>query len=158
MKMKLGLLLTGIAFIALALILFIVDIARKKDGTEEIKKINADAEQLLEELNTISTLIVDEMDKRYNRMLEVYREFENMIGCRDSALQEGLVNGTTTDIIGENTVYCKEDSRRKELILGLYRKGFTPSEIAKKFNIGTGEVELIIKLMNRGVKENAEVL
>lgn len=144
--MNYGFLLCGIMFVMIAMILFIIDSRKNELKTENLERINTDVEQLLEELNTMSTLIVDEMDKRHSKMLNVYSEFENLLTV---ASRENQQTGAIIE---------PESNNKREGVLELRKKGLTPSQIARSMGMGTGEVELILRLANRGVKDNVEII
>ncbi len=138
--MNFGLLFSGISLVIISFFLFMIDARKKEDTTvkKDLEKANSDVEYLLDELNTMSSLIVDEMDKRHSKMLDMYSEFEHLLtlACKDNHQQEPVIKPAT--------------GNKRDGVLELSEKGLTASQIARNMGIGTGEVELILRLANRG--------
>ncbi len=148
--MNYTLLFLGIGLVILAVVLFILDARKSRSEIRNLEKANAQTELLIEELNELSSIIVDELDKKYNNMLDIYKELS--VVSEDDQQGKQIHNG---DISYKNGV---QQLDRKSSILELYDTGKSPSEIASRIGIGTGEVELIIKLAGRGVKDNVEII
>ncbi|MDD2573173.1 MAG: hypothetical protein WCS98_00280 [Bacillota bacterium] len=144
--MNYGLLFLGIGLVIVAVILFIIEAVKNRSEIRELEIANAQTELLIEELNELSSIIVDEMDKKYNNMLSIYREML-----------------TTSEPVQEDPQQDKDKSKsaegmqprdRKNTILELHSIGKSPQGIAERLGIGVGEVELIIKFAERGVGKN----
>ena len=69
------LLILGICMVIVAVVLFVLDTKKSRNEIRELERANAQTEALIEELNELSSIIVDEMDKRYNNMLDIYNPF-----------------------------------------------------------------------------------
>lgn len=141
--MNYALLFLGICLVVLAVVLFILDAIKSRSEIRDLEKANAQAELLIEELNELSSIIVDEMDKRYNNMLDIYKEL--LAASEPETKEQDDADEKTAD--SENTAFRD----RKNEILDLHRLGKLPGEIASKMGIGTGEVELVIKFAGQGV-------
>lgn len=124
-----------------------VCIGHKKSRNEirELERANAQTEALIEELNELSSIIVDEMDKRYNNMLDIYKE---LLAVSESEIKEPK-DGT------EKKTKPAKDGKvdKKNQILDLHKSGSLPSEIAERLGIGTGEVELVLRFAGQGVED-----
>ena len=141
--MNYALLALGICLVIVAVVLFILDAVKSRNEVRDLERANAQTEALIEELNELSSIIMDEMDKRYNNMLDIYKE---LLAASETEIKEPKAEV-------ENNEHPGRDAHRdkKGQILDLHGSGKSPSEIAERLGIGTGEVELILKLAARGV-------
>ena len=138
------LLALGICLVIVAVVLFILDTKKSRNEIRELERVNAQTEALIEELNELSSIIVDEMDKRYNSMLDIYKE---LLAVSENDAKE------PTDGAENNTGSGKDGQRdKKNQILDLYKSGRSPFEIAERLGIGTGEVELVLRFAGQGVE------
>jgi hypothetical protein len=138
------LLALGICLVIVAVVLFILETKKSRNEIRELERANAQTEALIEELNELSSIIVDEMDKRYNNMLDIYKELLVVSENETKEPKDGAEN---------NTGPAKEEQGdKKNQILDLHKSGRSPSEIAERLGIGTGEVELVLRFAGQGVE------
>ncbi|MFZ5987410.1 MAG: DUF6115 domain-containing protein [Bacillota bacterium] len=147
---------------------------RIDEKREELLRIIADAEMMVEELNKFSDYIVSQVDQKNREALETikYMEEKAKIIMEESvdALNVGrvgagvsIVNGNS-DLIIDNiifeeantvkTVKNKPQSKVKEKVIpinsrhkeviSLAQRGFNETEIARKLSMGKGEIRLIL--------------
>ncbi len=142
--MKHWLLFSGIGFILMAIILFRIDALKEKDKTEikELEKASVRTELLIDELNELSSIIVEELDKKYSNMLNIYNE----------------VITVSEPVQGESSTGTAQQRDKKDTILELHNTGKSVLEIARELGIGIGETELVIKFARRGVGTKNEKL
>jgi hypothetical protein len=131
------LLIFGIVLVIIALVLFIMDRKKTSSEIQDLERANAQTEYLIEELNELSSIIVDEMEKKYIKMLDIYQELLAVSAVEQKEKEEPRQEKQT----GKKT---KVQSMRNK-ILELHKLGSSPVEIASQTGIGIGEVELIIK-------------
>ncbi|MGI6703210.1 MAG: DUF6115 domain-containing protein [Clostridia bacterium] len=144
--MNYGLLFFGIGLVIVAVALFIVDTVKNRSEIRELERANAQTELLIEELNELSSIIVDEMDKKYNKMLSIYNELLITPEKDNEYAQQ------SRDKAGHAEGIQPRD--KKTTILELHSLGKSPGEIAERLGTGVGEVELIVKLAGQGVGYN----
>lgn len=138
------LLALGICLVIVAVVLFILETKKSRNEIRELERANAQTEALIEELNELSSIIMDEMDKRYNNMLDIYKE---LLAVSETEVKE------PKDEVEKNTNPGKDGQRdKKNQILDLHRSGRSPSEIAESLGIGVGEVELVLRFAGQGVE------
>lgn len=137
------LLALGICLVIAAVVLFILDAKKTRNEIRELERANAQTEALIEELNELSSIIVDEMDKRYNNMLDIYKELLAVSEIETTEPKDGTEKSTDQGKDGQRD--------KKNQILDLHKSGRSPSEIAGKLGIGTGEVELVLRFAGQGV-------
>ncbi|HOO13122.1 MAG TPA: hypothetical protein PK684_09230 [Bacillota bacterium] len=134
----------GICLVIVAVVLFILETKKSRNEIRELEMANAQTEALIEELNELSSIIMDEMDKRYNNMLDIYKE---LLAVSETEVKE------PKDEVEKNTNPGKDGQRdKKNQILDLHRSGRSPSEIAESLGIGVGEVELVLRFAGQGVE------
>lgn len=128
---------------------------------QEIKKVIEDAEEIISELNYTSEMVVKEIEEKLNSIRgdiknlgsiavsdpgEAYRQ------PRKEAAPAALSAGKKKRIIKDNT--AKEGipegklSKKQQEILNYASQGMSVTDIAKRMNIGQGEVMLILSLKN----------
>lgn len=138
------LLALGICLVIVAVVLFILETKKSRNEIRELERANAQTEALIEELNELSSIIMDEMDKRYNNMLDIYKE---LLAVSETEVKE------PKDEVEKNTNPGKDGQRdKKNQILDLHRSGRSPSEISESLGIGVGEVELVLRFAGQGVE------
>ncbi len=144
------LLALGICLVIVAVVLFILETKKSRNEIRELERANAQTEALIEELNELSSIIMDEMDKRYNNMLDIYKE---LLAVSETEVKE------PKDEVEKNTNPGKDGQRdKKNQILDLHRSGRSPSEIAESLGIGVGEVELVLRFAGQGVEDIGETI
>mgnify|MGYP001225548192 CR=1 FL=1 len=146
--MNYGLLFLGICLVIMAIIMFILDAAKNRSEIRELERANAQTEMLIEELNELSSIIVDEMDKRYNSMLGIYKEL--LVATEPERSKQEACPDYTPGTEGT------KPQDKKSRVLELHNDGKTPSEIASVLGMGIGEVELIIKFAGQGAGNSAK--
>lgn len=130
----------GIGLAILAVVLLLIDRKKANCDIKDLERANAQTEYLIEELNELSSILVDEMEKKYIKMLDIYEQLlavpvdeqQKDKPKQDKSLRDGTIS------------HNKHDD-----ILQLFNSGNSPADIASKMGMGTGEVELIIKFANR---------
>jgi uncharacterized coiled-coil protein SlyX len=134
----------GICLVIVAVVLFILETKKSRNEIRELEMANAQTEALIEELNELSSIIMDEMDKRYNNMLDIYKE---LLAVSESEIKEPKDEA-------EKDMNPGKDRQRdkKNKILDLHKSGRSPYEIAERLGIGVGEVELVLRFAGQGVE------
>jgi DNA-binding NarL/FixJ family response regulator len=140
---------------------------------QEIKKVIEDAEEILSELNFTSDVIVKEIEDKINNLNKIYSNVNNSIAqlnSRPMVVEQAVSNQSTimptNPTIVEKTVVkaklkpmsitpvnknLKKEEKPKskqEIIFELAGQGTSVIDIAKKMNMGQGEVALILSLKN----------
>jgi IS30 family transposase len=138
------LLIFGIGLVIIALVLFIMDRKKTSSEIQDLERANAQTEYLIEELNELSSIIVDEMEKKYIKMLDIYQELLAVSAVEQKEREEPKQEKQTEK-------KTKVQSMRNK-ILELHEAGSSPVEIASQTGTGIGEVELIIKFAQGSVE------
>lgn len=165
----------GITIVFTALISIFFDSKRSHDNKKEIEQkkkeltdIISDAEEMVSELNKFSGYIVSQIDIKNNELWESLKNyqckleeinqkvFDNpdiVIQSDEAALSEISCSNT---IEADNSAIESPSSNtisnavpaytKQERILQLAQNGLNAAEIAKKMNIGKGEVQLVLEL------------
>lgn len=140
---------------------------------QEIKKVIEDAEEILSELNFTSDVIVKEIEEKINNLNRIYKSLNNTMsqqGVRPAAAIEPQVIPQTevpqqkqpaekssipvkfkqATIASSIRSPQKEEKQRtkQEQIYDMAEQGISIVDIAKKMNMGQGEVSLILSLKN----------
>jgi peptidoglycan hydrolase CwlO-like protein len=112
----------------------------------ELQTMMNEADDLLKELNDISSYIMDEIDKKHKDLLFLYQLIEE----KQKDLVETTKEKTTEDHhkIADSSVRFQKDEKHmySNKIFQLYEEGKDIAAIAKELNIGKGEVELVLEL------------
>lgn len=142
---------------------------------ECLKKLNesmSDADTLVNTLDSFSENIKQDLDKRHDEILnlhtminekklEILELFNLEFFNKEEPIKEepklikdyqkNVTNDLEMVLASESSLlYQKADSFSKsEEIISLFNKGFPIAEIAKKLNIGFGEVKLIVDLKRK---------
>lgn len=136
-----------------------------------------EADSALSNINSVSSLIIEEIDIKYKELLFLYEMLEEKkkdilehtgkLHAEDSTgveieNEDGLVPDISEDDAYESNLELMEIGRKmdeirrfprlknKDAILGLRENGYDITEIAKELGIGKGEVRLIIGLNKVG--------
>ena len=121
-----------------------------------IKTIN-EADDAIEQLNDISKQIFLQQEEKYQELLYLYeiieqkkKELTNI--SENEQLKENLnVNQTLLDNTKEDiNKEAAESISKYDEIFKLNEQGYSITEIAKKLNMGQGEVNLVLELKKRG--------
>lgn len=144
---------------------------------QEIKKVIEDAEEILSELNFTSDVIVKEIEDKINNLNKVYRSVNNSLAILNSkqpdvekpqvqqpVMQQPViqqeapvVEKTTVPVkfkpitmssTGKSVLKEEKPKLKQEMIYELADQGISVVDIAKKLNMGQGEVALILSLKN----------
>ncbi|MBA1333885.1 MAG: hypothetical protein HPY66_0278 [Firmicutes bacterium] len=140
------LLITGFILVITAIVMFILDSKKESNEVRNLEMVNEQTEQLIEELSEISAIIVDEMDKKYSSMMDIYKELEGLAASKPKSGQE------------KPEPFMESGETRQEKVIMLNREGMPPSRIASHLGIGIGEVELILKLAGQGGRGNEKTI
>jgi hypothetical protein len=142
--------------------------------SQEIIKVIEDAEEILTELNYTADIIVKEIEEKVNNLNRIYKSVNSNIEQQSAriiapktvsnripeqqmnqALFEKhilpVVNKPITMLSLKKDVPKEEKLKSKqEVIYDLVSQGISIVDIAKKMNIGQGEVSLILSLKKEG--------
>jgi len=163
------LIIAGIGMIIISLFLIISDKIKGENiyynlcvKEQDIKKAIDEANELIGELAYTSETIVNEIeDYIVNKRKYVQEEDNNKVELLESSPAEDIyiVTETTPEeaTMNEEKVNHPYDNKEREKnILKMYSDGLTVDEIAKRLQMGKGEVMLILSL-NRGIKNNETI-
>jgi hypothetical protein len=140
---------------------------------QEIKKVIEDAEEILSELNFTSDVIVKEIEEKINNLNRIYKSVNNSMAqqnARAAAVEQQMPQQTVAQqpsqvAVEKTTVPVKfkpmtidttkklaqseeKQKSKQEVIYELADQGMSIVNIAKKMNMGQGEVSLILSLKN----------
>lgn len=138
---------------------------------QEIKKVIEDAEEILSELNFTSDVIIKDIEEKINNLNRIYKSVNNNLEQqRASAIATSqpvspkIVEQQPSQFIYEkpmtpnrsksmtispkkvNTLKEEVQISKQEAVYELVSQGISIVDIAKKMNIGQGEVSLILSL------------
>ncbi|HYE12591.1 MAG TPA: hypothetical protein VEF53_20685 [Patescibacteria group bacterium] len=140
---------------------------------QEIKKVIEDAEEILSELNFTSDVIVKEIEEKINHLNRIYKSVSNSMAHQNTRpmaveqqiSQQAVVQQPSQIVMEKTTVPVKfkpmtidpikrtakseeKQKSKQEVIYELADQGISIVNIAKKMNMGQGEVSLILSLKN----------
>lgn len=165
--------IVGIILVVISLILGVkrteeIEMNQFDSTTEkqnELIKVIEDADDAIEQLNSVSKSIFEEQEQKYQELLYLYQiiddkkqELLNVFDKMTSMkFKEDLNENVKEESFKVADIVNKEDennfavtnSKHNEII-DLYNSGHTVTQIAQQLNIGQGEVSLVIKLNKRG--------
>jgi len=156
----------GMGFIGYSVIKFKpVEQAPLGDSAEEtldkLASTVTDADNAIEELNKLSLNIFDEMSGKYKDLLYLYSLVDqkhqeikalgaNSIAPTGQSAPPPLQYGPYTDSLDKESfmdMFHASGSNQKHVeIRALGKQGLTVAQIAKKLNLGQGEVSLVLDL------------
>ena len=138
---------------------------------QEIKKAIEDAEEILSELNFTSDVIVKDIGERVNNLNRIYKSVSNSVeqySSKDISVEQAVApkivepqpsqivyekqaapakyKAVTVAPIKRNIQKEEVQKSKQEMIYDLVNQGISVVDIAKKMNIGQGEVSLILSL------------
>lgn len=124
---------------------------------QEIRKAITDADEMIDELKYTSEAVINEIEQN----ISDFRKYFKKIKTKeiDQSIIEVVTESTNSPNKGSNTIKEEKISQINEKmskIYEYYNEGMEVEEIAKKLNIGKGEVSLILTLRN-GVVKNGNV-
>ena len=125
---------------------------------QEIRKSIADAEEMIDELKYTSEAVINEIEQNINDFREYFKEIKER-ETKQPIYNE--INIQNKDFLNEEENTKKEENlpkinNRINEIYEYYNEGMEIEEIAKKLDIGKGEVSLILSLRS-GVVKNGNV-
>lgn len=168
--------IVGIILVVISLILGVkrteeIEMNQLDSTTEkqnELIKVIEDADDAIEQLNSVSKSIFEEQEQKYQELLYLYQIIDDkkqeLLNIFDKItsieskrdLNEDIKEESfkVTDINNKNDKedengFTVTDSKHNEII-DLYNSGHTVTQIAQQLNMGQGEVSLIIELNKRG--------
>lgn len=140
---------------------------------QEIKKVIDDAEEILSELNFTSDVIVKEIEEKINKLNEIYKSTSSNISKlqvkpsstehqtiqQNPAVQQIQPSVEKTTVTAKfktltvmannkNAQNAEKPKSKQQMILEMAEQGISVIDIAKKMNMGQGEVSLILSLKN----------
>ncbi|NSW89856.1 MAG: hypothetical protein HPY74_04080 [Firmicutes bacterium] len=160
-----AMLLIGILLVIFCTVLIIYDnkkllsyIKLADEREQQLREIVSDAELMIEELNSFSDYIVNEVEKKnvefknniqhleaeinnLNHKTEELFEILNNINNNQSLLKDEEKDKTEID---SRQSFISLNSKYSEVIR-LSKEGMEETEIARKLNMGKGEVQLILQ-------------
>ena len=142
---------------------------------QEIKKVMEDAEEILSELNFTSDVIVKDIEEKINNLNRIYKSLNNNIEQHSTRMitveqpvSQKILEEQPSQVVLEkpiapakfkpmtilpikvNTQKEEPQNSKQEAIYELVSQGVSVVDIAKKMNIGQGEVSLILSLKKEG--------
>ena len=164
-----GLVLTFIFFGGILCVVSFIIIKSMKKQTNQNKTDYSDEEHIVYEeirhkifeLNEYGEFLKSELDGKHKELLFLYQmvsEKERAIQKKSSENKEdGITNEVMTEGVNESETISKNEITANEIqefkeiqynkkILDLSLEGYSNQEIAKRLNIGTGQVELVLNL------------
>ena len=139
---------------------------------QEIKKVIEDAEEILSELNFTSDVIVKEIEDKINNLNKIYRSVNNSIAqinsgpmVKQQVTQQSVVlqqpqqtvektsvpvrfKPMTIASTAKNAIIEEKSKTKQQMIFELADQGISIVDIAKRMNVGQGEVSFILSLKN----------
>lgn len=120
----------------------------KQDQRIEFEEIN----HKILELNEYAQFMKDEMEKKHKELLFLYQ----LISDKENNLREQMqgFNDISSTPLAKSHENQKNESHKIEqsapehnrMVLQLFKEGYDVTEIAKKLDLGIGQVQLILKL------------
>lgn len=165
------LLAIGIFTVLAASILIFLDKVRGEDiyfsidvKEQEIKKVIEDADEIISELNYTSEMVVKEIEEKLEGLRTALRnitantseitpivdksDYEIEVPPVNKAENRGRKKKITKDDADKDKAIDGKLSTKQKAILNYAAQGMSVTDIAKKLNIGQGEVMLILSLNN----------
>lgn len=164
------LLAIGIITVLTAIILIFLDKLKGDDmyfnidiKEQEIKKSIEDAEEILSELNFASDVIIKDIEEKISSFNQLYKNLSNSLvhvnvepTASEPQQTQHVVKTTVpvkfksvTAVSSQKSIFKEEKQKSKQqLVNELAEQGISVIDIAKKMNMGQGEVALILSLKN----------
>ncbi len=131
----------------IGIILIVSALFKPKDSPFSEEKIEELLEQFIEQMNMENEEIFDKMKKaQANFSQEIHvklKELEDKIHTFEQKADKAVHHDEATKALPEINQKYKQ-------VLNLYQEGATIDLIAKKTQIGHGEIKLILELMKKG--------
>lgn len=161
------LLAIGIFVVLAAAMLIFLDRVKGEDiyfdmdvKEQEIKKVIEDADEIISELNYTSEMVVKEIEEKLSKFRDELKDLNNA----GTSLKNAETNNTPAaiptsfspskkkKIINDDKEKDKDAesklSQKEQSVFDYASQGMSVTEIAKRMNIGQGEVMLILSLKN----------
>lgn len=130
---------------------------------EELSSIIEDADQMIQELNKFSDYIFTKVDNRYKMLDEkfdkVYSELQKYAAYNENKLSKNPGNSDLIDFGSKSTGEGENKQRRSKNkrviqlntryreVMNLHSEGLSETQIARKLDMGKGEVKLIMEMI-----------
>lgn len=125
---------------------------KNENFEKELESQINEADKMLQELNHFSSYIKEELDNKYKELLFVYQLIdEKGKELSNDKIQLVSEKNDKNSSDKDNNAHDLEalqilNNKNYDQIIKLYKEGNDISSIAKKLNIGKGEVQLILGL------------
>lgn len=121
---------------------------------QEIRKAIADADEMIDELKYTSEAVINEIEQNISDFRKYFKEIKTKDIEQSIAIKTVTENA---DFSNKDENIIKEEkmpqiNEKMNRIYEYYNEGMEIEEIAKKLDIGKGEVSLILSLRNGVVK------
>ena len=144
--------IVGLGMIIISLLLIAADKIRGESiyydlymKEQEIKKAIEDADEMIGELVYTSEAVISEIEEYINNKRQLNKSTEGEEAIYNESKEEKILAGKSFPAVIKTN---------KEIdVLDLFNEGMNIDDIARRLNIGKGEVSLILSL-NSGVKNN----
>lgn len=168
-----GIMAIGICVLVIAVTMIFLDKLKGEDlyfnmdmKEQQLKKVMEDADELIDEMNYTSELVINDMEKKYGDIKEscdaIAKEARERINLAKTQpiLEKPIHKYVEADmkqmqtkkpsklINEEDGVEKKKLSTRQLAVLEMSARGMEVTEIAREMNMGQGEVSLILSLRN----------
>lgn len=155
----LGTSILGILLILGAILLIMMDkkksldyALRVEEEKNELIKVVADSEQMLEELNRFSDYVINQVEKKSSQLEALLHQCDETLSKPVAEVQrvnsvevkEAVAPAAPDQMMGSEQRKSEAQNNRHKEVLELIEKGMSDAEIAKALNMGKGEVQLIL--------------
>lgn len=145
---------------------------RMEKKQKEVTELLETADEMINELNKFSDYIVRDVEDKANEVKQIINELDSVVEEKKQKIQKqkdnlALLNSGATYNLQKNHVLPKlkrtehkQEQRAIDLgnksmqILKLSGEGLDEAEIAKKLNIGRGEIQLVLGMKKELMKVN----
>lgn len=158
----------GVITVLVSIILIFLDKLKGEDiyfnidvKEQEIKKVIEDAEEIISELNYISDVVIQEIEDRIKNLNNTYdsiqkttsvQRIKHRISHTPIAVkpQKIKIEDAKESIKSDEMEKHNNLTDKKQAIFDYANQGFSITDIAKKLNIGQGEVKLMLSIKKEG--------
>jgi ATP/maltotriose-dependent transcriptional regulator MalT len=150
----------GIITILAAVIVIMIEKLKGEDiyfnidvKEQELKKVIDDAEEIISELNYISDVVVQDIEEKMKNLQNVYANTKVMPVYEEAKPTKRTIpisfkSKTILEKPSTDSKSATKLSTKQQSVLECAGQGLSVMEIAKKLNMGQGEVSLILSLKN----------
>ncbi len=154
------LMIIGILTIFAAVFLILVDKLKGEDmyfnldvKEQELKKIIEDAEEIISELNYLSDVVVQEIEDKMKSLQQAYNSVRVTPIIQEVKQQAAAIPVTIkSKAVVEKPAKEKSNevklNTKQQAVFDLAEQGMSVVDIAKRLNMGQGEVKLILSIKN----------